>query len=136
MPYSQHSKINYELFSEISLITLFVLNAFWLVRCHFFLDLFWRETNLQRAEYERLPDKHHGKDDNVPDEVKLFVDGPPFVEAQVCKRYETIAGDDECVGFADGKHGNFDGQCLSSFLIFRIAFENWHDLWRRYNKSS
>lgn len=87
-----------------------------------------REECVQRFQHNRFPNQCHGQDDDVPEEVEFLVDRPPPVEAQRRKRYETIAGNDECVELADDENCNFYGHRFCGFLIFRVVLECRHDL--------
>lgn len=64
----------------------------------------------------------------MANKVQVFVDREPLREAKVGKRYETVAGNDVCVSFADDEDADFVGNSLSSFLELWIICENWHNL--------
>lgn len=116
----------------VALITFLVLIAFRFVQRSFLVDCRFhfvkREVNFQSFQDQRPPDEHHRKNDDMTNEIELFVDCEPFIEPKVGERNKTVAGNDESVRFADDEDADPVRKSLSSFLVFRIICKHRHNL--------
>lgn len=60
----------------------------------------------------------------MTDEIHFPVDCPPLREPQISERYETVAGDKECVSLADDENHSLARERWSNLLELRVILEN------------
>lgn len=70
----------------------------------------------------------------MTEEVKLFVDSPPFTKAKVGEGYEAVACDEPRVELADEEYGGFHVEGFISFLKLWVFLEGGLHLLREREK--